>query len=75
MNKNEKLEFLADVMDLEVEDLEENMKLDDIEEWDSLSTLTLTVEAKKRWQLNLTTDMIKSFKTVKDVLDFIPEEG
>ncbi len=74
MNTEEKMEFLADVMDVEVEDLSPDMELEDIEEWDSLSSLSLIVEAKKRWQKNLTHDMLNEFKTVQDILDYIPNE-
>ena len=73
MNQMEKIEFLAEVMDVEPGDLVPEDLLEDIEEWDSLSTLTLTAESKMRWQLNLSTEMIKEFKTVQDVLDFIPD--
>ena len=47
------------------------MLLEDIEEWDSLSSLSLTVEVKKKYGNNLTTEEIKTFKTVQDICDYL----
>lgn len=71
MSIEEKLELLKEVMDCE-EDLTMDMILEDIDEWDSLSILTLTVEMKKKYDLILTSEKIKSFRNVKDICDFMP---
>ena len=47
--------------------------LSEIEEWDSLSTLSLTVEMKKRFGKDLTAEQIKQFKTVGDICEYISE--
>ena len=71
MELNEKLEILAEIMDLEEEELAVDMLLEDIEEWDSLSALALTVTMKKEFGIDLTTQMIQSFKTVSDICDMM----
>ncbi len=73
MTINEKLELLEEVMDLESGDLNETMDLNDIEEWDSLSVLTLISEMKKRFNISLPTQQIKGFKTVADICAVIPD--
>lgn len=69
----EKIQYLEEIMDLDEGALDVDSKLEDIEEWDSLSALSLTVEMKKQYDLNLTTDVIKSFKTVADICQYIPD--
>ncbi len=73
MTLQEKIEFLEEIMDVEEETLNVDTILKDVEEWDSLSTLSLTVEMKKKYNKNLTTDEIKSFVTVGDVCKYIPD--
>lgn len=73
MTLQEKIEFLEEIMDVEEGTLTENTILEEVEEWDSLSTLSLTVEMKKQYDLILTTETIKGFKTVGDVCQFIPD--
>lgn len=73
MTVQEKIELIEEIMDVEEGSLSEEMHLADIDEWDSLSTLSLTIEMKQRYQINLTTEMIKELKTVKDICDIIPD--
>lgn len=68
MQLEKKLELLEEIMDAE-DALEPEMELEDLEEWDSLSVLSLTLEVRKRWNRNLTTEEIKQFKTVQDICD------
>lgn len=73
MTLQEKIEFLEEIMDVEEGTLTEETLLEEVEEWDSLSTLSLTVEMKKNYNLKLTSEMIKNFNTVHDVCEFIPD--
>lgn len=73
MTLQEKIELIEEIMDVEEGTLTEDTVLDEVEEWDSLSTLSLTVEMKKRYSKNLTTDMIKGFVTVGDICRYIPD--
>ena len=71
MEMNEKLEMLEEVMDLDENELSADMKLADIEEWDSLSALSLIVMMKKEFGIELTNDTIRSFITVQDICDLM----
>ncbi|MCH5265257.1 MAG: acyl carrier protein [Lachnospiraceae bacterium] len=71
MSLEEKIELLEDVMDLDEGTLKPDSVLDDFEEWDSLSKLSLMGEVKKQFGKRLTVDEIKEFKTVQDICDYL----
>lgn len=73
MSKEEKLALLEEVMDLDESELNEDAVLEDIEEWDSLSVLTLISEMKKKFDISLSTQQIKEFKTIADICAVIPD--
>lgn len=72
MTLKEKLEMLEDVMDVDEGSLTTDAVLEDIDEWDSLSILTLITEMKKRFDISLSTQDIREFKTVDDICKQIP---
>lgn len=72
MTLQEKLEFLEDIMDVE-DALSEEMLLENIEEWDSLSVLLLITQMKKKFGIIIPTSDIKGFKTVSDICQCIPD--
>lgn len=41
MNREEKLEIIADILEVEADELQENMVLDDFETWDSVAVLSV----------------------------------
>lgn len=69
MTEKEKLELAEEIMDVEEDTLSMDTLLDDIDEWDSLSALTLIVESKKRWGEVITTEIIDELKTVSDLCE------
>ena len=73
MTLKEKLEMLEEIMDVDEGTLDEETVLAEVDEWDSLSALTLTVEMKKRYGLNLTTDVLRGFRLVWDICRYIPD--
>ena len=73
MTLQEKIQFIEDVMDVDEGTLTTDTILEDVEEWDSLSILVLTMEMKKRYNIIITTDMIKALKTVDDICQYIPD--
>ncbi|QFJ56088.1 acyl carrier protein [Pseudobutyrivibrio xylanivorans] len=66
-----KLELLADLFECEVEDLSAEMSVDEIENWDSMTKLSLIVLMDDECGKTLTSDGIKAFKTVRDIMDFM----
>lgn len=69
MTEKEKLELAEEIMDVEEDTLSMDTLLDDIDEWDSLSALTLIVESKKRGGKVITTEIIDELKTVSDLCE------
>lgn len=65
------LELLEDIMDLDEGVLETNTDLTELEEWDSLSKLSLMADIKKIYGKKITADEMSAFCTVKDIIDYI----
>lgn len=67
----ELLDLLEEIMDLDEGTLEVDAELADIEEWDSLSKLSLMAEAKRKFGKRITADEIAAFVTVKDICEYL----
>ena len=71
MNLEEKIVLLEELMDLEDGTLEASSELEEFEEWDSLSKLSLMAAAKKEFGKILTVEEMNMFKTVQDICDYL----
>ncbi|MGP1366603.1 MAG: acyl carrier protein [Schwartzia sp. (in: firmicutes)] len=71
MSNEEKIALMEEIMDLDEGELRLESVLSEYEEWDSLSKLTLIAEAKQKFGMVLTTDVIRGFVTVRDVCDYL----
>lgn len=71
MTKQEKIEMLEEIMELEGGSLREDMILEDLDEWNSMTSLSLIVLADEEFDKKLTGKQIKEFKTVKDIIDYL----
>lgn len=71
MSTDEKISMLEEIMDLDEGTLCLDSVLEDFEEWDSLSKLSLIAAAKKDFGIVLGTEKIAAFSTVKDICDFL----
>lgn len=69
MSNEEKIALIEEIMDLDEGSLTMDSVLQEFEEWDSLSKLSLIAEAKQEFGVVLNTDMIQQFVTVRDVCD------
>lgn len=68
MNKEEKLEVIADILEMEVEELAEDMLLEEIEAWDSVAVLSvISVMDEKFGKLPPASEIIKC-KTVSELM-------
>lgn len=67
MSEQDKIAKLEDMMDLDEGDLSADTQLADLEEWDSMSKLSLVVLAKKDYGKDLAVEDVRSFKTVGDI--------
>ena len=71
MTNEEKLHLLEDVFELEENTLKPETALADIEEYDSMSKLSLIVMVDDECGTKLTGEQLMEFVTVQDVLDFM----
>lgn len=68
MTTEEKLDLLAEVFDMDASELKPEMKLDDIENWDSMTKLSLIVCFDENFGKKITQSDFKKFVTVSDIL-------
>lgn len=71
MSNEEKIAMLEEIMDLDEGTLTLDDKLDGIEEWDSLSKLSLIAETKHSFGIVMKAEVLKNFKTVQDICDYL----
>ena len=71
MDTKKKIELLEEIMELEEGTLTADTKLSDIEEYDSMAKLSLIVLMKEEFDKNLNIKQIKTFQTVKDIMNFM----
>lgn len=71
MTTEEKIELLEELMELDEGDLTEDTLLEDVEEWDSLTKLSLMGEVKRKFGKKLAATEVANFKTVKDICDYL----
>ena len=65
------LELLEEILEADEGTLKVEDRLEDIDEWDSMSKLYLVSYVKKEMNKRLTVDEIKNFKTVQDICDYL----
>lgn len=73
MSNQEKLEKLAEIMDLEVEEIKEDAILADIDEWDSVAALSFIAMMDEEFGKAVKGAEIRQFVTIQDVLNAMEE--
>lgn len=71
MTNQEKIALLEETLEIDGGTLTENTPLSEIAEYDSMAKLTLIVLCDEEFSKKLTGEQIRSFVTVKDILDFM----
>lgn len=69
MTKEEKIELIADVLELDFEEVTEDMVLDDVETWDSVAVLSVIAIINEKFDRFPLADEIRKYRTVKDLMD------
>jgi acyl carrier protein len=67
--KEELLDKLADI--LEVDQVSLKDELESFDEWDSLTALSIIALADSDYNKKLTNDLLKEFKSIDDLVNFI----
>lgn len=68
MTNEEKLELLAEVLDMDASEINIDAKLDDLENWDSMTKLSLIVCFDDNFGKKLKQSDFKNFVIVQDIL-------
>lgn len=71
MSNEEKILLLEDMMELDNGSLTEETVLDDLEEWDSMASLSLIVLMGDKFNKKIDAKQIKEFEIVRDILDYM----
>lgn len=71
MTKEDKLEILAEAMDVHVDVLKEEAVLSSFDEWDSLAALSLMSLINSKFNKKVTPGEIKSIRTVEDAINIM----
>lgn len=71
MELNEKLALIEEALDTEEGVLTPEAMLDDMDEWDSISALSLIVMLDEHFNKTITGAEIKALKTVGDILVYM----
>ncbi len=71
MDTHEKLAMLEEMFELEEGTLKEETLLNDIEEWDSLSKLSLMVLMDDEFNKKISGEQIKQLLEIKDILSLM----
>lgn len=71
MSTREKIAKLEEIMELDENSLQEDTILNDIEEWDSIAAISYIALLDEEFNVSISADTIKSFKTVADAISYM----
>lgn len=70
MDMDEKLRLLEEeVFDVDEGSIRADMKLEEVDEWNSMAAISLIALLDERFNRKISIDQIKAFKLVKDILE------
>lgn len=71
MTIEEKLALLEETLECDEGALKADMALDDVDEYDSMTKLSLIVMMEDEFGVKLTSDVVKGLETVQDILNLM----
>lgn len=71
MNIQEKMKLIAETLDVDITSINENTVLNDLDEWDSMSRLSVIVMMDDEFGKTISGSDVRNFKTIKDILDMM----
>lgn len=71
MELKEKLALIEEVLDVEEGSLSPETELADVDEWDSISALSLIVMLDEKFEKTVSGAQIKALETVNDILAYM----
>lgn len=73
MTTEEKLAIIKEILECEDANINANTQLKDIEEWDSLSVLSLIMYMLDNYSIKVSGSDIRNFTKVQDIINLFPE--
>ena len=73
MTTEEKLAIIKEILECEDANINANTQLKDIEEWDSLSVLSLIMYMLDNYSIKVSGSDIRNFTKVQDIIKLFPE--
>lgn len=64
------LEFVADIMDVDVTGISMDTAYDDLEVWDSMMMLTLVMEIEQEYSISIPIEKMNEIHTLRDLYQF-----
>ncbi len=71
MDIKEKLNILADLFNMDQDILTEETELDQLDEWDSIASITTIAMIDSIFGKEITPEEVKKFRTIKDITDIM----
>ena len=71
MNQDKFIERLADALELDNNDIEMSLDFKELEEWDSLASLSLIAMLDEEYEVELESEDLDALNTVKDLYLFV----
>ena len=71
MSDETKMELIEELFDVDTGSLSPNMELDSIDEWGSLTKLSLVVMLDDECGVIINDEVISTLKTVRDIMDLM----
>ncbi|WP_165076523.1 MULTISPECIES: acyl carrier protein [unclassified Desulfovibrio] len=75
MDTKEKLALLEDIMELDEGTLTPETRLDDLDEWDSLSALSFVVMLGDEFNRKISGQEVRAFERIQDMLAVMAPEA
>lgn len=69
MEKNEILEWIADIFEEPIEQVQPNTTAEEIPAWDSLGVLNLLAALDEDYEIILSDEEIQELRSIKDIID------
>lgn len=73
MSNEEKMEYIAESVEMEVEELTEDTVLNDLENWDSVAVLSIIAVINEKFDRYPKAEEILTYKTVGDLMNALSE--
>lgn len=68
-------QIIADILEIPVESVTDELTSDDLEEWDSLASMTIVRELEKHFNIHFSFDDLLNLDSVKGIKKMISEKN